>query len=86
MVSFGDRNTAVSALQFELQKLGYYPAALDGEFGELTQSAVRAIQKEFGLESDGIVGPVTRRMLDSLRGHWDTGPNHNPPIREDLRE
>ena len=65
-------------MQSELQKLGYYSGATDGEFGRLTELAVRAIQTEFQLTSDGVVGSATRNVLDSLRGHWETGPRNSP--------
>jgi peptidoglycan hydrolase-like protein with peptidoglycan-binding domain len=35
------------------------PCAIDGEFGPETQNAIRAVQQQFGLTRDGIVGPLT---------------------------
>lgn len=78
MVRFGDQGPVVSALQFELQKLGYYAGPLDGEFREVADLAVRAVQMEFRLAADGLVGPKTRQILDSVRGHWNTGRDPNP--------
>jgi len=37
----------------------------DGEFGSVTEAAVRALQRSRGLVPDGIVGPKTWRLLDS---------------------
>ncbi|WP_162802843.1 L,D-transpeptidase family protein [Ornithinimicrobium avium] len=39
--------------------------AADGDFGELTQQAVWAVQKHNGLERDAVVGPITRAALDA---------------------
>jgi peptidoglycan hydrolase-like protein with peptidoglycan-binding domain len=35
------------------------PCLIDGDFGPETQNAIRAIQQQFGLTRDGIVGPLT---------------------------
>lgn len=35
------------------------PCLIDGDFGPETQNAVRAVQQQFGLTRDGIVGPLT---------------------------
>ena len=55
----GIEGSAVSQLQQELTTLGYYKGAIDGGYGELTQSAVRAFQSDKGLVVDAIVGPST---------------------------
>ena len=48
---------AVKKLQEELNKLGYYTAKIDGEFGPLTTKAVKAFQTaKGGLLPDGIFG------------------------------
>lgn len=39
---------------------------VDGDFGSLTEQAVRAFQAEHGLAVDGIVGPVTLGRLDTV--------------------
>lgn len=64
----GDKGTAVRNLQKKLLELGYklpkYGA--DGDFGSETEAAVKAFQKDWGLTQDGIVGPETQKMLDSV--------------------
>jgi N-acetyl-anhydromuramyl-L-alanine amidase AmpD len=39
------------------------PAPIDGDFGPLTETAVKAFQELRGLEVDGIVGPLTWQAL-----------------------
>ena len=64
----GDNNIGVSALQYYLSYLsGFYntipSVAVDGIFGEGTENAVRAAQREFGLATDGVVGAETWRAI-----------------------
>jgi len=53
----------VLALQRRLVELGYRPGPLDGLYGPITESAVKAFQAAAGLVVDGIVGPRTRAAL-----------------------
>lgn len=53
----------VRVLQNTLASKGYWCGVADGDFGELTQQAVWAVQKQNGLVRDGIVGPLTRNAL-----------------------
>jgi hypothetical protein len=75
MLESGATGDAVRAIQRILAFLGYHgqrkrgstiefvPIKDDGEFGELTESAVLAFQAEHGLYADGKVGDTT---LDAL--------------------
>lgn len=53
----------VSILQGQLQRLGYDPGPIDGDFGTVTGRAVVAFQRRYELDPDGIVGPLTAREL-----------------------
>ena len=38
---------------------------VDGDFGAITEAAVRAFQESHGLTPDGIVGPLTWSALEA---------------------
>ena len=61
----GSKGNAVKECQALLEKHGYDlgPCGVDGDFGRMTEKAVRAFQEDRGLKVDGIVGPVTRKEL-----------------------
>lgn len=59
----GSSGGGVVALQHKLSGLGY-TLQPDGEFGPITEIAVKQFQSSAALISDGIVGPVTARALD----------------------
>lgn len=40
--------------------------AVDGVFGKKTQEAVMAFQKQYGLTIDGVVGPITWAIADTI--------------------
>lgn len=65
----------VGQLQSTLQELGFHDARVDGHFGPATDAAVREYQLNYGLEADGICGPVTLRALSYL-GRRVTGGSH----------
>jgi hypothetical protein len=54
----GSVGANVKAIQYILGNL-----AIDGQFGPITDAAVRAFQKANGLSPDGIVGPLTWEKL-----------------------
>lgn len=59
----GDFGQEVAQVQAKLAALGYAAGSADGEFGSMTTSAVKAFQKDRGLDADGVVGPDTYRAL-----------------------
>jgi len=59
----GDRGPAVTQLQERLKAIKLYQGEVDGIFGEGTEVAVEAAQKDAGLTADGVVGPATWQAL-----------------------
>lgn len=62
----GAHGNAVRELQSMLQQLGLYGGALGGNFGPLTDAAVRAFQRSNGLKVDGWAGPKTMAKLQQV--------------------
>ena len=58
----GDKGNGTREIQTGLNKLGY-GLTVDGDFGTLTDSAVRKFQEEHSLTADGIVGENTWAAL-----------------------
>jgi N-acetylmuramoyl-L-alanine amidase len=56
----------VHSLQERLLEMGYDVGRADGIFGEQTERALRAFQRECGLQPDGTFGPQTMRALRRL--------------------
>ena len=63
----GSRGEAVREMQAALEHLGYSlaPYGADGDFGKVTEAAVRVFQKDRGLTTDGVCGPLTWAALTS---------------------
>jgi len=59
----GNSGRHVKALQQALKLKGYYKAAIDSSYGQMTQDAVRRYQRATGLKADGIAGFSTIRRL-----------------------
>lgn len=59
----GAKGSAVIALQERLRSLGVFKGAADGVFGAETLAAVKAAQRRFKLDPDGVVGGGTWSAL-----------------------
>lgn len=59
----GDSNSHVKKLQQALMITGYYNGNVSGNYGDLTEKAVKAYQKAKGLSADGIAGNGTIKAL-----------------------
>ncbi|WP_368738096.1 peptidoglycan-binding protein [Myxococcus sp. AM009] len=64
LLATGARGPEVSQLQQALNKAGAQPPlAVDGDFGPLTEAAVKQFQARSGLQADGVHGPRTAARL-----------------------
>lgn len=66
LVKLGVQGEAVSRLQARLTELGYYNAYVDGKCKADDVAAIKAFQKNNGLEADGIAGYDTQSKLYSV--------------------
>lgn len=77
----GDKGDYVRIVQYYLSAIatfyGNQPAVkLDGDFGPLTEQAVRIFQQNYGLTPDGIVGAKTwAKMNEVYQDIWAALPN-----------
>jgi peptidoglycan hydrolase-like protein with peptidoglycan-binding domain len=62
----GSRGSAVTELQKSLKQLGYLQADATGYYGELTEAAVKNLQRKYGLAVDGIAGQNTFSLIKRL--------------------
>jgi peptidoglycan hydrolase-like protein with peptidoglycan-binding domain len=49
--------------QHLLAYLGYYVGAVDGDWGQLSKTATKAFQKDYGLTADGVFGSATEKKI-----------------------
>ncbi|GMQ94727.1 MAG: hypothetical protein BMS9Abin12_2232 [Acidimicrobiia bacterium] len=73
VLSRGLKGADVRVLQNALEELGYSVGGIDGNFGPLTETAVKAFQAGFGLDVDGLVGRETKTAISGRQYHDDTG-------------
>ena len=66
----------VKELQTDLVRLGYDCGrwGADGDFGDSTELAVKAFQRDHGLEDDGICGPKTVAALQKALAKLESEP------------
>lgn len=77
----GEKGPAVATLQQRLADLGYRapdgkPLGIDGDFGTDTRDALRAFQREHGLQGLGVAGPKTELALDRAERALMIHPSH----------
>ncbi len=62
----GMKGDDVVDLQQKLKKLGYFNEECTGYFGEVTEAAVIAFQREYNISADGVFGNESYKLLASL--------------------
>jgi peptidoglycan hydrolase-like protein with peptidoglycan-binding domain len=72
-----DSGADVTRLQDLLRDAGYFPRSSTGYFGEVTEAAVKDVQRAKGLTVDGIAGDCT---LKSLATRPPVTPPVTPPV------
>ena len=83
MMSLGDNGDDVSEIQDRLYEMGYMDIKPTGYFGESTEAAVKAFQKNNNLLVDGKVGTETKEMLyseDAMPNVWSLGDSSDSLI------
>jgi cell wall-associated NlpC family hydrolase len=72
LLRVGSYGSEVRTLQTKLTTLGYNTGTIDGIFGQNTKYAVMGFQKNYGLQADGIVGPITGQAIDRAYARLQT--------------
>ena len=62
----GSEGLPVRRLQKRMQLAGFEIPEVNGRLGAKTEAAVKALQKQAGLTADGVVGPKTWAVVNSL--------------------
>ncbi|MEI8223570.1 MAG: peptidoglycan-binding domain-containing protein [bacterium] len=60
--------TEAKILQTHMNRLGFSAGPVDGILGKLTDAAIKRMQKYLGTYQDGIVGPLTRNLINNSCG------------------
>jgi len=68
------RGDDVEQLQVRLARLGFNCGKADGIFGPLTAQGLSEFQQNYGLEIDGICGPLTLKAMERIGGQSGDGP------------
>jgi len=66
VLKIGSTGLPVRRAQKRMSLVGYDIGGVDGRYGTKTQAAVRKLQQQYGIGVDGIVGPQTWSVIDSL--------------------
>ena len=73
----------VSAIQQQLQALGYFEGVTDGIYGPVTAAAITEFQQDVGITADGEYGPET---YSALAVAMEKDPDYVSDVQEGLKE
>lgn len=66
MLKLNSNSLAVVRLQLQLRQLDLYKGFIDGFFDETVRQAVKIFQTAYNLHPDGIVGPKTQAVINTI--------------------
>lgn len=78
MAELGDQEYSVRILQSKLKELGYFTEAPTGQFGPVTQNALRTFQSDYGILGDG--SSVTLETAATLSAVSSIKENNLPTL------
>jgi murein L,D-transpeptidase YcbB/YkuD len=58
----------VRILQTHMNRLGFNAGKVDGILGKLTDGSIKRMQKFLGTKQDGLIGPITRNLINNSCG------------------
>ena len=76
-LSWGDDGPVTAAYQQRLRALHFDPGGVDGVFGQDTAYAVTAVEKLYGLQRDGRIGPMVKLALEHFQ-YKPAAPTNEP--------
>ena len=74
----------VKQKQCLLYYLGYYTGNIDGKWGQLSETATKAFQADYGLKADGVCGAETEKALKHAIAYGM--PVKEKPIENDWKD
>lgn len=64
--------------------LGYYVGQIDGDWGQLSKTACKAFQKDYGLTADGVFGSATEKKILAVIASGEVPPAPEKDSWEDI--
>ncbi|HEX2946216.1 MAG TPA: peptidoglycan-binding protein [Clostridia bacterium] len=81
-LKIGSEGSSVTTLQKDLIKLGYLSSDPTGYYGDLTEQAVKKVQKEYGYKADGVAGETTLSLIDRILGKEKSSAGSSGLLKE----
>ncbi len=84
-LQLGDKGSAVSTLQTQLQGINCLSGTADGVFGPQTEAAVKCLQAKYNLTQDGVFGSQSQAALTGYGAAVTAQPTATPVASQLLR-